>query len=450
METTVFLKQRGADVTVSDAAPAEELADAIRRLEGMNIAFECGAHRIERFLSADIVIVSPGVPLDIPPVAAAMARGIPVLGELELASRFISEPIIAVSGTNGKTTTTGLVGDMLKASGQRVFVGGNIGTPLMAYIQGKEKVDHLVVEVSSFQLDTSDTFSPRISVLLNITPDHLDRYSGFEAYVASKGRLFKNQTATDSAILNGSDPWVRSLCPVIAAQQLFFTGRSEHESGADISSAGLGFHFHSPQRGAAPDLPALNGKGVEWPHGRKHFQFRHLLENVSAACLASLAAGATLEGVRRALDDYEGLAHRMEYVATIGGIPYYNDSKATNVDAVLRALECLESPVILIMGGRNKGSDFGLLAEPVQRKVRMLILLGEAADEIAGALAGLTDLRKAGSMAEAVETAHAAATGTEKVLLAPACASFDMYRDYKDRGDSFRNAVKLLEKRVKP
>jgi UDP-N-acetylmuramoylalanine--D-glutamate ligase len=414
----------------------------------MDIAYEFGSHRMKTFLSSDVIILSPGVPHTIPPIAAAREKGIPVMGELELASRFISDPIVAVTGTNGKTTTTKLVGDMLVASGQNVFVGGNIGTPLIGYVDSSRKMDRLVVEVSSFQLDTIEKFKPQIAVLLNITPDHLDRYADFEAYVDAKGDIFKNQSATDTAVLNGSDPWVRRLCHRILAKKLFFTGRANNEQGADIHPESIYFHPGVLESVPAPASKDMRVK-IELPRHRPQFQCRHILENVSAACLAALAAGASINGIQQALTDYSAQPHRMEYLGTIDGIHYYNDSKATNVDAVLRALECLNGPIVLIMGGRNKGYDFYELAEPVKQKVKTLILLGEAADDIAKALGHLTRSKKVAGMAEAVAEAHANALPEGTVLFSPACASFDMYQNYKERGESFRKEMQRLGKRTR-
>jgi UDP-N-acetylmuramoylalanine--D-glutamate ligase len=285
-------------------------------------------------------------------------------------------------------------------------------------------------------------------VLLNITPDHLDRYDDFAAYVDSKGRIFKNQSKEDTAILNGSDPWVRGLCGRIIAETLFFTGRSDHEKGSEVTEQGIGFYFLPPGIGSNNDSIKEAGERIYLPAGRKHLQCRHILENISAACLAAMTAGATVEGIQHALNAYDGLAHRMEYIGMIGNTPYYNDSKATNVDAVLRALECLEGPIVLIMGGRNKGSDFNLLTDSIRQKVSTLILLGEATEEISETLSGLTITKKARSMAQAVAEAHASVVAEEKVLFSPACASFDMYQNYKERGDDFREAVKRLSERV--
>ena len=448
METILFLKKRGAAVTATDMASENELGASLNRLRDMDVVCELGFHRMDTFLSSDLIVISPGVPTSIPPIAGAMEKGIPVIGELELASRFISDPIIAITGTNGKTTTTELVGEMLKASGKKVFLGGNIGTPLMRYLNDQKKSDLLVIEVSSFQLDTIETFKPDISVLLNITPDHLDRYPEFEDYVASKGRIFENQSDKDTAILNGSDARVRSLCGQIDAETLFFTGRLDHEQGAGITERGIDFYLRPPGADSDNALMPKNGERIYLPPGQQHFKFRHILENISAACLAALSAGAAKEGIQDALNAYRGLPHRMEYIGMIGGSPYYNDSKATNVDAVLRALECMQGPVVLIMGGRNKGSDFSLLADSIRQKVSTLILLGEATEEIAEALQTVTVTKKVNSMAEAVAESRAYATAGETVLFSPACASFDMYTDYKERGESFRNAVMQLGRQV--
>jgi UDP-N-acetylmuramoylalanine--D-glutamate ligase len=448
METILFLKKRGATVTATDSASEKELGDSMNRLHEMNVVCELGTHRMDTFLSSDLIIVSPGVPSSIPPLAAAINEGIPVIGELELASRFISDPIIAITGTNGKTTTTELVGDMLKASGKQVFVGGNIGTPLIRYVNDRVKSDLLVIEVSSFQLDTIETFRPDISVLLNITPDHLDRYADFNDYIASKGHIFRNQSEKDTAILNGSDARVRSLCGQVAAETMFFTGRLGHERGAGITEKGIELYLRPTGTDSSHDLIPQNGERIHWPTHQKHFQCRHILENISAACLTAITAGATKAGIQNALNTYHGLPHRMEYIGLIGDTPYYNDSKATNVDAVLRALECLQRPIVLIMGGRNKESDFSLLADGIRQKVSTLILLGEAAGKIAEALQDLTVTKKVNSMGEAVAESHASAKAGETVLFSPACASFDMYTDYKERGESFRNAVQQLRRQV--
>jgi UDP-N-acetylmuramoylalanine--D-glutamate ligase len=431
-ETASFLTQRGATVTISEMAGENEMGEAARKFCELGVQTEFGGHVMDTFTHADFIVISPGVPHTIPPILAAQEKGIPLIGEIELASRFIKEPMIAVTGTNGKTTTTRLIGNMLEQSGQTVFVGGNIGNPLISYLAGHEKAHRLVVEVSSFQLDTITSFRPDISLLLNITDDHLDRYTGIEAYAKTKGRILENQKKNDIAVLNGEDRRIRQICSTCEPEKVFFTGRWKEEKGADIGTHAITFHGLDP-------LHRKNRAAINLD--RVPLKCRHELENISAAGLATLVAGGTLTGIQKALEAFRGLPHRMERVAALDGIVFYNDSKATNVDAVLRAVECLQGPIHLIMGGRDKGGQFHLLESSVRQKVKNLILLGEASGEIEAALGNLTATRIVATMKDAVAFAHAAASPGEVVLLSPACASFDMYQDYKERGDAFRRTV---------
>jgi UDP-N-acetylmuramoylalanine--D-glutamate ligase len=444
-EAASFLTQRGATVTISEMAAENELGDAPRKLREMGVRTEFGGHVMGTFTETDFIVISPGVPHTIPAVRAAQKKGIPLMGEIELASSFIREPIIAVTGTNGKTTTTRLIGEMLEQSGQTVFVGGNIGNPLISYLTGHVKARHLVVEVSSFQLDTIAAFQPDISLLLNISDDHLDRYSDMEAYAKSKARILENQKKNNTTVLNGDDEWIRKLCGGCKPEKLFFTGRRENEKGADIGTHAIVFHGLGRHIGKAASKKKPGDRRHEKRAvvalDRVALKCRHELENISAAALAALVAGGKLSGIQKALENFRGLPHRMERVATLNGIVFYNDSKATNVDAVLRAIECLQGPIHLIMGGRDKGGQFHLLEASIRQKVKSLFLLGEASAEIEAALGKLTATRKVKTMKEAVTSAHAAASPGEVVLLSPACASFDMYRDYKERGDAFRKIV---------
>jgi len=423
--TARFLKRHGAEVVVTDMADAVQLGPVVQEIRDLGVRTELGFHRDTTFESADFIVISPGVPHTIAPLQRARAKGIPVLGEMELACRFVVEPIVAVSGTNGKTTTTTLLGHMLQDSGLDVFVGGNIGDPLIGYVDSRRQVDIIVVEVSSFQLDTSETLRPRIGVLLNIAPDHLDRYPDFEAYTASKYRLFSNQAAEDTAIVNGSDRRMRALCAELPGRTLFFKGRRPPEDGADIEADRIVLHID----GQAP---------LNLPLATTNIFGQHNLENIAAASLGALAAGATAEGILSALGRFRGLPHRLEALGTCNGVQYINDSKATNIDAVARALECFDKPVVLIMGGRTKGDDFKTLASLMQKHVKRLIALGEAQAVIVKALNTVVPISRAQTMDDAVRQAHAAALAGETVLLSPACASFDMYRNYAERGDDFR------------
>ena len=449
---TRFLKNRGADVTVTDIVTEGELADHVRTMREMNVRVELGQHRIKTFENADLVVLSPGVPHTIEPVKRAVERNISVVGEVELASRFIQDPVVAVTGTNGKTTTTDLLGKMLTHSGLSVFVGGNIGNPLIGYPDNKEKADIVVAEISSFQLDTIETFRPKVGVLLNITDDHLDRYPDFSAYMASKGRIFENQEENDTAVLNGSDPHVCSLAKNIAAEILYFchekNARRGLQRGAVINRNRIiitGTEMPSKHRKNAGNLKSTSENRTFLDLSRVRLLGRHNMENISAAALAALSVGGTLDGIQSALDGFTGLSHRLEFVATINDVEYYNDSKATNVDSVARALECFAKPVILIMGGRNKGSNFHVLKDRVHRHTKKLILMGEAKDELKSALNQSVSTQFAGSMEDAVFSAYRSAAAGDVVLLSPACSSFDMYASYAERGKSFCKAVKKLK-----
>jgi len=426
-----FLVRRGAQVTLADQKTEQQLGKVVGEANGLGIELAAGPHQEEVFASSDLVVVSPGVPHTIDLLNDARRAGIPVIGEIELAGRFIEEPIVAITGTNGKTTTTRLVGEMLQASGHDVYVGGNIGTPLIDYVDQEKRADIVVAEVSSFQLDTIETFRPRVGVLLNISEDHLDRYEDFTAYLWSKARLFENQGEADFAVLNWSDPNVRQAGSGITASALYFNRASNGAPSAWMRGRELVCTM--PDR--KPIVLDMTGFGLQGIHN---------LENASAAALAALAAGAKAEGVQRALRSFQGLRHRVEYVRTINGVRYYNDSKGTNVGAVVKALESFDAPVVLIMGGRDKGGDYAPLKYLVESKVKRLVVIGEARGKILAVLGGLTSSEKAQSLEDAVRQASLAAGDGDVVLLSPGCSSFDMFSDYTQRGDVFREAVEQL------
>ncbi len=426
-----FLVKRGAFVTVTDASPAKNLQASLERLDGLDVRKILGGHDPCTFFSADLIVLSPGVPHTLEVLSAAREKNIPVIGEIELASKFMHTPILAVTGTNGKSTATLLLGEMLKASGFSVFVGGNLGTPLIEYVDNGEGSDFAVAEISSFQLDTINDFKPKVSVLLNITDDHLDRYDDFEAYVRSKARVFENQGAADFAVLNGSDAAVMSAARHICAKKFVFNCEDAMPNGAQISDRAIRFFID----GAAQ---VLDCKNIRIPG-------RHNLENVAAAGLAALAAGSTLEQIGAAVEGFAGLPHRIAHVAQINGVDYYDDSKATNVDAVKRALEMFSVPVVLIMGGRDKGGSYDALIPEIRRCVSRLIVMGEAADKIMAALGKQTPASVVSSMKEAVALAHQNARPGAAVLLSPACSSFDRYESYAQRGDDFAARVLSLK-----
>jgi UDP-N-acetylmuramoylalanine--D-glutamate ligase len=433
-----FLKDRGAQVTATDALTGDELGAYADQASSLGISLELGGHRLESFVGSELIVVSPGVPEGILPVKAAAQNGVPVIGEIELASRFIEEPVVAITGTNGKTTTTSLVGEMLRASGLDVYVGGNIGAPLIDYVQDGPRADVVVAEVSSFQIDTIERFRPAVAALLNITEDHLDRYDDFNDYIQSKGRLFTNQQESDIAVLNGMDPAVRQLDPLIASRKLYFqTGGTRHDAGPHSLHGAV-----VEGRELICSLPG--GERTIFDLSRMKLVGKHNLENVGAASLMALSAGGSRAGIQAALDRFEGLPHRIEPVGAINGVTYYNDSKATNVDAVRGALESFHGPVILLMGGRDKGGSYLTLEHLIRERVKEIVVFGEAREVILSSLGHLKPAQRGETLAEAVEIAHRHAAPGDIVLLAPGCSSFDMFANYAARGEAFRTAVKKL------
>ena len=446
LATARFLHHRGAAVTVTDLAAEEALVPTVLELHQLGIRTELGGHRWESFESSDLIVLSPGVPHTHDFLIDAGRKGTPVIGEIELASRFVRDPIIAITGTNGKTTTTSLLGNMLAQCGMAVFVGGNIGNPLIGYVDREEKADWVVLEISSFQLDTIDTFRPDIGILLNITADHLDRYPNMAGYAASKGRIFQNQTLEDIAIFNGADPWVLFETSRIHSRKWVFNGSGPLEEGARIRGNELTLAFTScPSRKTHSPcaLPTFRSAILDLSESRLYG--KHNQENICAAVMAAIAAGGDIQKIKSALNQFRGLSHRIEFVQTVNGVTYVDDSKATNVDAVYRALESYQEPVILIMGGRDKGGDYRILEKMMQNHVKQLILLGEASELIAAALGNLVPTVRVSSMQEAVTKAHQDAALGDVVLLSPACSSFDMFRSYAHRGDVFQCEVNKLQ-----
>ncbi len=442
-----FLKKRGAEVIVSDAAAESQLGPSVQTLREMGVFLELGGHRLSTFLEAQLIVISPGVAHTIAAVQQAQGQGIPVIGEIELACQFIHQPIVAVTGTNGKTTTTELVGRMLAESGLDVFVGGNIGRPLISYAGGPQTARIVVAEISSFQLDTIQTFRPAVGVLLNITADHLDRYPDFKAYAASKMRLFENQRPDDIAIINGADPLICSLAQNIQSRQWIYPNAAADRPGATLNGRHL--FVRSGQSALAGNTTGKrqSAAGVQWSLdiARIKLKGRHNLENACAASLAALAAGANVAAIRKALENFEGLPHRLQYVATVRGVEYFNDSKATNTDAVAQALACFSNPVVLIMGGLDKGSDFTVLQNAVRQSVKKLIVMGDAAGRIRMALESEVSTTTVASMAEALDKAFRTSAPGDAVLLSPGCASFDMYADYARRGEDFCRQVARMQ-----
>jgi UDP-N-acetylmuramoylalanine--D-glutamate ligase len=427
-----FLWKRGVRVTLSDSRQAAELEPAIRFLNERHIGYETGGHSTKLFDSGDLIVVSPGVPLSLPVLRQAARKGKTVISEIELASRYLRGQVIAITGTNGKTTTTALVGEILRMAGFPTQVGGNIGTPLISLVEASSDDTWSIVELSSFQLEAVPTFRPHIAVILNITPDHLDRYASFEEYAQAKLNIFENQLSSDFAVLNHEDPNLRKAAGKIRSQVFWFSGDGEVQRGTYAAGGQIVYKSGttSEQVMACAEVP-LKG--------------RHNLENVAAAVAAARLAGVPSSAVAKGVRSFKAVEHRLEPVADIKGVHFFNDSKATNVDATIKALEAFDSGVILILGGRDKGGNFKALSRLLQERARSVILLGEASDKIRTQLEGTVAMRQAGSMDAAVKMAFQQAVPGDTVLLAPACASFDMFQNYEHRGREFKAAVGRLQ-----
>ena len=427
-----WLTGQGARVTVSEKQEKESIdGRVVRDALNLGITLETGGHREETFLDADIIIVSPGVPLTIPPLVAAREAGVPVMGEMELAGRLVDIPILAVTGTNGKSTMTAFLAALMEGAGLKVFMGGNIGTPLMEYPLGKGKKDVAVVEVSSFQIDTMETFSPDLALLMNISPDHLDRYPDYEAYVASKLRIFQNQGPGQVAILNDGDRRLARVAP---------------GGGVTVLRYGLkaktGRHAFLQGKKIRVSLPGQREQDFDVTGFRLHGL--HNLENLVGGVLAGLAMKVDSQVIQETIGRFEGLPHRLQHVERIEGVDFYDDSKATNVEAAARSVSSFDCPVVLIAGGRDKGGDYGPLVESARGRVKTTVLLGESRELLEKAFHGVIPLERAEDMEDAVSKAFAASQADEAVVLAPACSSFDMFEDYVHRGMVFQEIVKGL------
>jgi UDP-N-acetylmuramoylalanine--D-glutamate ligase len=432
-----FLAKRGARVRASEARPAAEMAGVLETLRGLDLELELGGHSEPFFSGADLIVASPGVPFDLPPLAGARRKGIPVLSEIELAFRFLRRPLIAITGTNGKTTTTTLVGDMLKAGGRKVFLGGNIGSPLIAYAEGAQDDDWIVAEISSFQLEGVCEFRPKISALLNLTEDHLDRYETFGDYAAAKERIFAKQKKEDYALLNADDPLVFGYAPRLEPRVLLFSARRPVPFGSFLAPEGIVFQ-------------GLNGTRETFALERLRIRGAHNLENLMAAIAVAKMCGCPREALQRVLEEFPGIEHRLEWVRRLDGVDYFNDSKGTNVGSVVKSLQSFKEPVVLIAGGKDKGGDYGPLRDPIARGVKGMALIGEAKNRMFSALGGLTETARLGDLEEAVCWARSRALPGDVVLLSPACSSYDMFTDYRERGRRFKEIVLALEPGQEP
>lgn len=417
-----LLQSRGVEVFATDSDPDPVLRNEFDR---MGIAHEAGLHSIDRFVGAREVIVSPGVPLDIDPLVRARKNGVGIVSEMEVATRYLEGDIVAVTGSNGKTTTTSLVGHILRRGPRPVQVGGNIGTPVSDLVETSTEDTINVIEVSSFQLDGISRFRPRVGVLLNITPDHLDRYTDFEAYRSVKFQLFRNQTEEDFAIVNRDDPQsFPSPVPIVSRQRVF--SRSQQLD---------------PDAGLLGGVLCIRGHRV-LPTSEVPLLGSHNVENVLAAILVADVYGISPPQMAGAIRNFEGVEHRLETVATVDGVEFVNDSKATNVDSAIKAVRAFDKNIIIILGGKDKDASFEPLVQAMSGRVRQVLTIGAAAEKLEQAIGGLLPIRRVESIREAVDLSMEIGRHGDVVLLAPACASFDMYENYEERGRDFKNAVR--------
>lgn len=426
-ECACFLASHGAGVWLSDRRSARELKEEMEKLAGLALEYRLGGEDRRWLDGMDLVVPSPGVPATNPLLEEAVTRGIEVTSEVELAYRFLRSPLIAITGTNGKSTTTTLVGEILTAHGAKVFVGGNIGAPLIGFIGGDWEWG--VVEISSFQLEWTRRFRPRIAVLLNVTEDHLDRHATFADYCRAKERIFQAQSEEDWAVVNRDDPLVWAMRQRLQSRVLSF-GFTEVPEGVFAAENELVWR--------------LGRHEERFPLGRVKIRGVHNLENMMAAIAVAKAAGVPAPVIQQTLEHFAGLPHRLEFVREKDGVRYYNDSKGTNVGAVVKSLASFPAPVILIAGGVDKGGDYGALQAGIRQRVKRLILFGAAKQTIAAALGHLSDTVLVADLPAAVRDALEHARPGDVVLLSPACSSFDMFRNYAERGDLFKSLVRAL------
>ena len=438
VSATKLLVKKGFHVTATDMRTKTELGELFEEIEGLDCRLELGKHILKSFSDPDFIVVSPGISLDIKPLVQAVKSKVPIISEVELASHFITEPMIAITGTNGKTTTACLLGEIFKQAERPVFVGGNTGTPLSEYVLARHDPNTwLVVEVSSFQLESCQQFRPHVAVFLNIAPDHLDRHPSFEAYVQAKMKLHANMTPDDFIVANLRDPQLMSHLSRVPSKAFYFTTDARKNIPVAFSEKFQGCYF---------DSQGIHLETVRWKSGSfsvapSKLAGLHNRENMMAALLAAKLAGINNEAIQRAFLSFKPLPHRMEYVARKNQVTFYNNSKGTNVHALLRSLEVFPEPVILIAGGKDKGEDYSTLVPVIKRRVKNLILVGETKEKMNRSVGDYSETFLVGTFEEAVYLAYQKSRSGDVVLLSPGCASQDMFRDYEHRGDYFKELI---------
>ncbi|HVZ17724.1 MAG TPA: UDP-N-acetylmuramoyl-L-alanine--D-glutamate ligase [Terriglobales bacterium] len=432
--SALFLQQQGARVTVSDSKQEDQLRNEIPVLLDKGITVESGGHGERTFRQQDLIVISPGVPVNAPVLEPARKLGIPIIGEVELATRYLKGELIAITGSNGKTTTTALAGEVVKAGGFPTLVGGNIGTPAISLVPESTDQTYTVLEISSFQLETIEQFHAKIAVVLNVTPDHLDRHGTFDAYWAAKRRIFENQTSDDFAVLNADDRAAARMGAGLKAQLRWFSRKEEQENGAYVRGEKIYCRDVAGER----EIMSLHDMQLKGAHN---------VENVLAAVVIGSILGIAPAKIRDSVRNFKAVEHRLEFVANVNGVDYYNDSKATNVDATVKALESFPRNIHIILGGKDKGSDYTVLKPLLQERAKRVYTIGAAAEKIESHLGDVVPLTRAITLDVAVRKAAEAATPGDVVVLAPACASFDQFTSYEHRGKVFKELVQQLAKK---
>lgn len=433
MSAVRFLLQQGAVVLAADQKPAVQWENSLRAIAGADAKIEVCPYESSVLSQTDLVVPSPGVAPTNFLLAAANEMNIPVISEVELAGRYLQTPMIAVTGTNGKTTTTTLIGEILRGAGRKVFVGGNIGNPLIEYVTGDQDADYAVVEISSFQLQWAEKFHPFVALLMNVTSDHIDYHGDFGSYRNIKERIFGNQTVQDLAILNAEDAATADLSRRLKSRVCRFSATERLEVGIFIDGGQI---VYDCAENSAPET---------YPIAMVKIPGQHNLHNVMAAIAAAKACGCTAAEIVRSVENFHGIAHRIEYAGEKRGVVFYDDSKGTNVGAVEVAIDTFTKPLILLMGGRDKDIDFSVLIPRLKAKVKELIIFGEARDKIYRAIGDVVATTRSETLRAAVETAYGHASPGDAVLLSPGCASFDEFKDYKERGRFFKETVRNLQ-----
>ena len=434
LAAALFLRKRGAQVTVSDMRSAAALAKEIPALLEHGVMVESGGHGLLTFRRQDLIVVSPGVPLDTPELVQVKAFGLPVIGDLELASQYLKGNILAITGSNGKTTTTALTGEILAGAGFETQVGGNIGVPVVELVDKSTADAWSVLEVSSFQLESTEQFHPRIAVILNITPDHLDRHGSLENYAMAKERIFLNQTETDFLVLNADNPRAAEAAAGTKSQVYWFSRNAPVTQGTWVEGGRIVFRPPGVDGSHASIEPMVSLSAI-------HLKGTHNVENVLAAVCAAHLAGAPANVIARAIEGFRAVEHRLEYVATANGVEYYNDSKATNVDAAAKAIEAFPGCIHLILGGKDKNSNYADLSDLLRKRVKAVYTIGSAAPKIESQIRGMVPIFPCETLEKAVAAARKAAHPNDVVLLSPACSSFDQFENYEHRGQVFKQLV---------